>query len=270
MRAAIHTLGLPLLGLLPCVSALAIASVTPRTAPGVSAARERAPLAFSQYGVSYGEIRPYPLVEAYYTFENLGNEPVSIDDVTPSCGCLRWELHGDQRTFAPGERGRLTVRLFTANEQPGEHSYAIDVRSRDQRTHAEQLMFRVTLPDRKVSVEPREVYFYQLHGQADERLVYVTDYREDATGPIEVTSASSTSDQVTVTVLPAEVDDAGRPRVPLRLSVPAEVAPGREIGHIVIETTDPLFRKITLPVLVQGRKSPEIAEIEHPAESATR
>lgn len=239
------------LALVPFCAAIAskATSVDPRPTPLVQAS---SPLIFDQYGVSLGEVGPYPAVEAHYTFVNRGNAPITIDRIQPSCGCVSCKLHDDRRTFAPGEAGRLTVRLQTANEQPGDHHYTVEVQSTGKQYAQELLTFRVTLPDRKISVEPREVFFYQLHGQADERTIQLIDYR-GSEGTLAVIGAKATSDQVAVEVQPRSRDAQGHFRIPIKLKVPAHVRPGREIAHVWIATTDPAFPRIAVPVLIEGR-----------------
>ncbi|MEZ6067944.1 MAG: DUF1573 domain-containing protein [Planctomycetaceae bacterium] len=256
-------------GLLPALVTLFAGMASPRPAP-IAARAPNPPLAFTQYGVSYPEVRPFPQIEAYFTFENRGDQTVTIDKIEPSCGCVRWELAGEKQVFQPGERGRITLMLHTANEQAGEHDYSIAVTSHDSQPHREELTFRLTLPERKVTVEPREVYFYQLHGQPDERFVYIIDYRDDPVTPLEVTSVHSRSSQVAAEVMEAERDEVGHRRVPIRVSVPAEVKPGREITHVTVTTNDPLFPRISLPVLVQGRSASRVGEIAEGAAGVAR
>jgi hypothetical protein len=250
MTDRIRTLLLTAAALAPCVAAFGVAACPATTAS--SPVREmQPPLAFNQYGVSLGEIGPQPAVEAHFAFRNRGERPVTIDDVGLSCGCVRWALHGNQKTYQPGEYGRLILTLQTANEDPGPHHYTVEVASNDGQTRRDSLSFRVTLPDRKVAVEPHEVFFYQLHGQADERIIHVADDRDGA-APLDVISASCTSQQVAVEVLPATKDERGRRRVPVRLKVPANVRAGREIAHVIIATSDPDYSRLAVPVLIQG------------------
>lgn len=237
---------------LPCVLACLAQVVPARTVP-LPAPRPPAGLVFDQYGVSLPIVRPQAVVEAHFDFRNYGSEPVTVEDVEPSCGCLRWHFVGNKRTYMPGESGSLVVRLFTANERPGPHEYLLNVRSQPGPISETSLVFRVNLPERKLTVEPAEVYFYQLQGTADAQKVYVTDHREDVTTPLQVKLAQCPSKHVTVQVLPAELNESGQSRIPVLLTVPAEVPSGREVTFLKIETTDPDFPQIAVPVLIEGR-----------------
>jgi hypothetical protein len=242
---------LVLMGLAPCLAAFA-AEAIPVHAVSLPEPPPLAPLSFDQYAVNYGEIGPYPLVEAHFTFRNRGDQPVAIEEVEPSCGCLKWHLTGDRKIYKPGELGRLTVRLFTANERPGPHEYAVRVQSRGERPAQDELMFRVTLPEKKLSLEPHEVFFYQLTGKPDERIVHLIDYRDSTAEPVEVLEVDCTTDLVRVEQLPPERDERGHRRIPIRLSVEGTVPLGRKIAHLRIRTNDPDFPVIGAPVLVEG------------------
>jgi len=48
-------------------------------------------------------------VEAGFAFRNAGDAPVTITGVRTSCGCTAAAL--EQKTYAPGESGRIDVRF---------------------------------------------------------------------------------------------------------------------------------------------------------------
>ncbi len=251
MRDRTRTLLLGLLACGPFVAAV-VADVTVTETSQITGGKIVPALGFRQYAVSLGEVRPYPVIEVHYEFQNSGSQTITIDQVKPSCGCLRWHMHREKMVYAPGESGRLTVRMFTANESAGPHEFAIDVDWSDDQPHHETLTFRVVLPEKKVSVEPREVFFYQNHGRADKRTIYVTDYRHQDSRPMTVLSAEATSETIRVDLLPSEKDAAGRLRTPIQISVPGQVRPGREIAYVKITTDDKEFPSIMVPVLIEG------------------
>lgn len=235
---------------LPCLGALAAGRLPP---PPLSLpARSLPPLSFDQYGVSYGLIGPQPVVEAHFTFRNVGDRPVTIERVVPSCGCLRWYLPGDQRTYRPGEPGCLTVRLTTANERPGPHHYTLDVTTAGETSQTERLSFRVTLPELKVTIDPAEVYFYQLTGRPDSRTVYVTDHRPGRTAPLQIVSAECSSPRIRVELGSPEVDGVRGIRIPVHLTAAGKVPPGREITALRLTTNDVEFPRLLVPILIEG------------------
>ncbi len=228
-----------------------VASVAPVNLQATAQPDREPELAFDQYGVSLGEIGALPAVEAHFTFVNRGQVPVTLTEIEPGCGCLRWGLYQDKRTYQPGERGQLTVRMLTANESAGPHHYEIAVQSRGEEIREDRLSFRVILPERKLTIEPREVYFYQLSGDPDSRTIYLTDHRS-RDSDVQVLAAQCSSDQVTVKVHPPERDEQGLRRIPIELSVPGSVRSGRDTGVLRVETSDPEFPAVFVSLMVQG------------------
>jgi hypothetical protein len=210
---------------------------------------ERPTLVFSQYSVNLGEVRPVETIPARFDFWNNGPRPIKITEIEPSCGCLAPKLFDGKTTYQPGEQGRFLVGVNTANEKPGEKEYRIRVRYDDGQPREQTVYFRMTLPAMKVSVTPSEVYFYQLNGQPDSREIHVTDHRGAS---LEVQGASISSHQASVTVGEMSRTPEGHSTTPIRIDVPGDVSPGREIAVITILTNDPEFRQIQVPVLIHG------------------
>ena len=252
---------LTIAALTPFAAALCATSLP--SAPGtVPPATALPPLAFDQYAVNFREVPPRPVIQAHFDFTNRGDRPVQITRLLPSCGCLNPQLYDGQTHFEPGERGRFYITLQTANESPGPHGYTVAVQYDDGQPREETVAFSLILPERKVSVEPPEVYFYQLSGEPSEQIIYVTDYRD--TG-LRVLAAASRLEQLSVEVLPAEHDEQGHRRTPIRLRVPGDVPPGRHTGLVTITTTDPDFRELYAAILVHGPTEvrPASFETEH-------
>lgn len=238
--------------LLP-VAGAALAQMRP-TLPAEPAAGEPiASLAFDQYLVNLRETPLRPTLSGDFRFTNLGETPLTITKLEPSCGCLTPQLAGDKRTYQPGERGLFRVDVATANEEPGPHEYTVKVHYADPQPQQVLVRFKLKLPERKVSVTPPELAFFQYNGQPSSRDIHITDYRGSS---LQVLEASSSSDVVSVSVQPAEVDEQGHHRVPVRLSVPGIVAPGRQMTTVTIRTSDPEFSVIRIPVLVDGPERP--------------
>lgn len=247
--------------LAPFVAAVVTAAIPTQPAP-LAPAGELPALAFDQYAVNFREVPPRPVIQAHFDFTNRGDRPVRILQLEPSCGCLNPQLYDGQTHYEPGERGRFYVTLQTANESPGPHGYTVTVHYQDPQPREETVAFQLTLPERKVSVEPPEVYFYQLSGEPSEQIIYVTDYRD--TG-LRVLNASSRLEHLTVKVMPAEHDEEGHQRTPILLRVPGDVPPGRHTGLVTITTTDPDFREIYAAVLVHGPTEVRPASFESSA-----
>ncbi|MGD9854439.1 MAG: DUF1573 domain-containing protein [Planctomycetaceae bacterium] len=226
-----------------------LAAAIPARPHAVEGARPLKPLAFDQYLVNLRDVGLRPIVQGEFHFKNIGAGPLTITRLDPSCGCLKPRLAGDLHTYEPGQRGFFVVGVATANESPGPHTYTIKVHYEDPQPREAVLKFKLTLPERKLSVEPPELAFFQYNGQPSSAVIHVTDYRG---GAISVTNAAATVDFIDVEVQEAVPDEHGNRRIPIVLHVPGTVPPGRTRCTLAIETTDAEFKKILIPVLVDG------------------
>ncbi len=230
---------------------------------------DRPALAFDQYMVDLGEPSPRVIHEAQFHFENRSSRPVKIIEVKPSCGCLTPKLvgfnaqkrHEDRTEFAPGEHGVLAMGIRPAKEQPGEKSYTVTVSYNDGQPRTETLEYRITLPKKKLTVEPNELYFYQLNGEADSRIVMVRDFRDQ---PVHVTSVAAVTagrqseaqplPGVAVTLGENTAGDDGEVSWRIKVSVDSDLAPGRHDGWLVISTDDQNAPQVKIPILLFGKE----------------
>jgi hypothetical protein len=258
--------GTSLLTLLPAVTAFFLTCRIPVGA-AVSGDTARPPLAFAQYAVNLREVEAKPLIDARFDFWNRGDEPLTITQLDPSCGCLTPTLERNQKTFAPGERGSFAVFVRTANESPGPKEYTILARYESGgEEFAQYLTFRLTVPRLKLSIEPQQLIFYEFAKRPEPLKVYVSDYRGT---PIQVLDATTPSDLFTVTVLDREVDNQGQIRVPILVEVTGEIPAGRKMERMTIKTSDPEFNTLQVPITVFGRPGKErLAEGQPNAKSA--
>ncbi len=210
-------------------------------------------LAFDQYLVNLRDVGLQPVLEATYRFVNMGDEPLTITKLDPSCGCLSPKLAGGKKTYLPGEVGYFGIGVAAANEAPGPHAYTVKVHYTNPEPHEATVRFKLGLPERKVTVEPPELAFFQYSETPSEATVSITDYRG---GKIGVTRATSTADFIEVEIQEPVIGEHGNTRVPIVLHVPGVVPPGRTISTLAIETTDPEFKTIRIPVLVDGPSRP--------------
>ncbi len=245
----------------PCLASL-VAWMSPAAPASIAAGAPKAPLAFSQYAVNWKETRSVATVRAHFNFRNCSDDVVRITGIRPSCGCVIPDLVGKKRTYGPGEAGRLELVLPTANEEPGRHEYTIAVAYNDGVDRTTNLKFNVELPAKSVRLEPSELYFYQ-YGEplsrtmrvVDDRnkLLDVTDVRieyfrgrENAPEPVPVELADAT-------IEPTEVTADGKRSIPIRIDVAGDLDPKEKIAHLVITTSDPDFRTLKVPMLIQPR-----------------
>jgi hypothetical protein len=231
----------------------------------LDANREFPPIAFAQYSVNFGEVPPMPVIDAHFDFVNRSKGPVEILGLRPSCNCLNPNLMGGRTTYGPDEAGRFHVQVRTANEPSGPQDYVIEMtyKGDDEKVHSENLILRVTLPELKVTVEPSEVLFYQLSGEAGTQTIHVTDFRDK---PLQITEVQCDSPHPSFVVGEAVIDEQGRSTIPIEINVPEGLPPMREITFINILTTDAEFSRLQVPMLIHG---PLQSEEILPASSTT-
>ncbi len=254
--------------LIPAVLSLFHSLASSRTLAAV-AGPERPALAFDQYLVNFGSPQPRAIHEAQFHFENHSSRPVKITAVKPSCGCLTPKLVGfnaqrkhEVRTeFTPGEHGVLAMGIRPAKEQPGEKSYTVALSYDDGQPRTETLEFRITLPQKKLTVEPNELYFYQMSGEPDSRVVMVRDFRDKPARVLGVEALTAGRKEEAqplpgVTVVLGEITKGadGEATWPIQVSIAPELAPGRVDGWLVISTDDREAPRIKIPILLFGKE----------------
>ncbi len=207
-------------------------------------------LVFSQYAVQLGEVRPTGTIPAHFDFFNSGETPIEILKLEPSCGCLAPRLYDDKKVYKPGEHGRFYVSVKTANESAGPKTYTVKVKYDDGEPKERLVSFRLTIPEKKVSVTPAEVYFYQLDGSADFREIVVEDHRGRN---LTITNVICPTEFATVT-LGAKITDGQTTRTPIRIDIPANVPPGRKTAVLTIQTDDSDYSVIKVPILIWGKE----------------
>lgn len=223
--------------------------------------RERPALAFDQYMVNLGETSPTQQASARFYFTNRGERPVEVKKLRPSCGCLNPRLA--KRTYKPGESGQFSLRMQTANEEPGQHEYYVDVLYEDPKPREVRLTFKVELPEHQVVVRPKALIFYQFGNQPTEKGLVVTDHRSQ---PLEVVDVESSSKLATARIEKTE-ELPGQPRhTYLKVKVPGRVPVGRHRALVQLKTDDPAYPVLRVPLLIQGpEKAPRTADGDAPA-----
>lgn len=219
--------------------------------------------------VNFGQPQPRAIHEAQFYFENRSSRTVKITAVKPSCGCLTPKIvgfnsqkkHEERTEFAPGEQGILAMGIRPAKEQPGDKSYTVTLNYDDGQPRSETVEFRITLPKKKLTVEPNELYFYQLNGEPDSRVVMVRDFRDTPSQvlSVEATTAGKPAEVQPlpgVTVVLGEVSPGadGEATWPIQVSVSPNLAPGRHDGWLVISTNDPEAPRVKIPILLFGKE----------------
>lgn len=218
-------------------------------APTLSLAANPLPaLSFRQYAVDLGQVRPTTEVMGSFVFENRGETSVTIQNVEPSCHCLKPRL--EQKVYAPGEFGRIDLRIQPASESPGQKEYFAVVKYTDPEPREVRLTFRAVLPDQQLSVKPAAMMFYQFSDQPTTQPLIVQDTRGRAIG---IRSIKVASPLVTTELGEPHVSEEGVALQKIHVTVSGECPPTQQQILLTIETDDPETPLLRVPLLVQGR-----------------
>jgi hypothetical protein len=171
-------------------------------------------------------------VDAAFRFRNAGTEPVTIERIEATCGCLLTSL--DQKQYAPGEAGELKA-LMDVSDQAGTEEKAILVWTNGS-AQPEVLKLRVTMPH-WLKLSPPAVWWLvgsepqgrQVELTLDPGLK-VTDVRSTNPG-MEVTVASNPAGEPTHLVVSPE--STAQP-LRARIDVVVETSTGRRRTFVLL------------------------------------
>lgn len=215
-------------------------------------------LAFSQYLVDEGTPPVRPIYTANFYFQNTSKKTVTIKELRPSCGCLNPKL--EKSEYQPGEEGHFTIRVDPTKEKPGPREYFVDVVFEDPQPQEIRVTYKLVLPQKSVEITPKALVFYQLSTQETVQDVKISDYRSRH---FKILSMESTSPLVRAMLVNEEEDDAGNKHHELQVIVEGKVPEGTSRAIINIETDDPQFQLLQIPIIVSGPK-PKVSKEDLP------
>lgn len=254
-----HMAGLWLAALLPTATALLVHVAGPQPQASARPAPRRS-LVFDRYMVQRFVYTARSTISAQFNFVNRGAHTVRVQRIDRSCGCLNRGL--SQRTFEPGESGQIVLQVETANETPGFKQYHADVHFADMdgpqtAVQTVRLRFNVELPERQVSVRPKALIFYQLGTEASTREITVADYRKR---PLQILSVSSSSPLAQVRTTGIDQSDPGLRQLKVEVTVAGIVPAGKHEAVVTIRTDDPDYRRLMVPLIIQGPDQQQATE----------
>ena len=229
----------------PCVMSWCVAARGTSTAQ-VIPTRSRPALAFAEHLVNFGP-RPVdlnPVIQCSFRFAHRGVHDVRITKLDPSCQCVQAEI--TKMKFAPGEHGRITLRVNTAREESGQQEYLLHLHYSDPEPREIELAFKVVLPELQVAVRPSSLIFYQLSNRPATQRVVVADYRPD---PLTVVSVESSSPLVTTQI---GHEAMARGEVPVVVTVAGDFPTGSHRVLVTVHTDDVQFSQLQIPILVES------------------
>ncbi len=106
------------------------------------------------------------------------------------------------------------------------------------------------MPEPTVQIRPVGLLFYQLNGTESHQTAIITDYRPDS---FSIRSVRSTNEYASAEVSKTEINDAGHTNYHISVYVSGHIPPGTDQdGRILIETDDPEYKTLTLPLKIVG------------------
>ena len=248
-RSQILRFGAFLIVLTPFGLSLAAHAISPVAEP--VPATPRPSLRFAEYLLPLGQIEEgSDDVHGVFHFENTGDQPLTIQKVAPSCGCLAPQL--PKKIYAPGERGKLVVFPDTAGIGSDEgdtlKEYFIDVTyDAGDGPRRERVHIKFVLPPRRIIVDPRGLLIMQGNSTSTRREITVTDRRAD---PVTVREVHCGNDNVDVEwKAAANADEATRATISVTIS-PAVA--GKYATYVTIEFDEPQASPIRVPIIVKA------------------
>lgn len=213
-------------------------------------------LAFDQYVLDLRRVtqRPRDMHYFYFAFRNVGDHPLKITSMSPSCGCLQPIVtKKDSTTFEPNESGEILLRIHAASQDPGEREFWVDVNYEDPEPHQRRIALKMTLPKEQVWIQPKGLIFYpgRSGGTIPPQEITVTDLRADR---ISIIGLSCDDPYVKYDLLKPEPGNndpktvVGKIQVSLQGPIPA----GKRQSIVKIYTDDPhqQYHELRVPIMI--------------------
>lgn len=222
--------------------------------------------AFAETGIVFdrtiarlGRVKSVGTIAQPFSFRVVGEHAAQIDEVRPSCGCVKPSLAG--RTFAPGESGTISLEIHTTGQELGPHQYRLSLTVRDPKPRTIVLQVELELFS-DVRVKPAHVLVYMNGPRELRQTVTISD---DRPRPIDVRSLTSSSKWIEPKLVGAVAQGAPSQVQRIELAFAKDFPVGKTEGIVVVSTNDPEYPQFEIPVLVirsgRVRVSPENLQV---------
>jgi hypothetical protein len=175
-----------------------------------------------------------------HSFELINDSPEAVEilETRASCGCLIGKV--EPRIIPAGERAALVLRMHTLGQAAGPHSWKATLRYRHEGVEKETTVGISVRLVTEVTVQPATLTLIT-EGILDQ-LVTLTDRRSE---PLKVVGV-----QTSTTALQARLLDQGQGSAHIQLETGQTLAPGRHEEILTIDTDDPGYRQLQVPVTI--------------------
>ena len=203
------------------------------------------PLAVDEPVHDFGTLVKGDTVSHAFVLRNIGEEPVNVIFVRPSCGCTIAEF---DKVIPPGGEGRVTAALDTMMVT-GKASSALEVFAEGSETPLATLELRAEVIPKLLAHPGYARWIYVQH--EEEGTISNTVYSNDG-AQFEVVSVESPMPAIHVSFGPAEGEEVS-PRVTgsqwaVKATLESEAPVGAITGFLTVHTTHPRQKVMEIPV----------------------
>lgn len=187
---------------------------------------------------NFGDVTRGNRVQHTFILRNTGDAPLSIERVTPTCGCTVADLSSN--VIAAGGQAEVKATLNLLQEGP--QNRTVLVQSNDPKRPNLKLSLVGSSSSRAIS-EPERVEFGGV--QPDKSVSTVVDVRPTKELPFEITGAESSRETIDADVITVEPGKYYQVTIALKPPLP----PGPFQGWVHLQTNDTgEYRTIGIPV----------------------
>lgn len=188
--------------------------------------------------VNLGEVKAgLPLT---HTFELINDGPgiVEILDTRGSCGCVVGKV--EPRVIQPGERGTLTLRMHTLGQAAGPHLWKATVGYRQGGMEKDITVGVQVRLVTEVTVQPATLTVI-----TDGDLIQLVTLTDQRAKPLQVHGVQTSTPGLKARLLDQKTGTAR-----IELETRKDLSPGRHDEMLTIDTDDPGYRQLQVPVTI--------------------
>ncbi len=219
---------------------------------------------FPERAFEAGDIEHGGVIEHVFQVKNDGDEPLTIIEVHPTCGCTILDF--TKTPIPPGGSGMIQFKIETKTLASGKHSKTITVMTDAPNAERTVLQMKLNVVTALEFLPRAQVYMYTLRGEARTETVLLRPHLEG----LKVLGVSSSNPNLKAKLEPSRATAAATGEVrgalverPGDYWVTVELVPGAPVGtfkaDITISTSDPAATAGSVLRIVATVKEPGAA-----------
>ncbi len=209
------------------------------------------PLHCPEVVAAKGELKSGPALVHSFELTNRGTGTITITKVEASCGCLRQSLTSGVLTR--GETAKLTIEVNTLTQPEGKNRWQITVAYKEEtpNTPAQtgDILLQITASlTREIIINPPQLGFSTSTGAS--QTITLTDRRVK---PLNIIKATTSSVHLNAEPGPRVESPNGEHSQTVTVKLSEDVPAGHRDETIILQTDDPDYRELRIPVRVLKR-----------------